>query len=123
MKHIVLLFAGCSAVMALTNVVGVGRVRDGYPLVVPQVQSLKSQDGCFVLPSKLTVSAPSELELASLATIYAQTVPGGALEKVVNDAICRLELVDNNVHSSSEGYTLNITTQGLVIQARDLRGL
>ena len=123
MKHIILLFAGCSAVMALTNVVGVGKVRDGYPLVVPQVQSLKSQDGCFVLPLKLTVSAPAALELTSLATIYAQTVPGGTLEKVVKDAFCRLELVDNDVSASSEGYTLNVTTQNVMIQAREIRGL
>ena len=123
LKRLLLLTAAIAAEALFADAVAVGKSRNGYPLIVPQVQKLTPAAGGFVLPAELTVAAPEELDLAPLARIYAQTVPGGALERSKKDPACRFELVGDGVPKSPEGYALKIDVRGIAVKARDLRGL
>lgn len=105
------------------DAISIGYSRDGYPLVVPQVKKLKTASGSFTLPIRLTVTAPETLDLAPLVDVYAQTVSGGSVERDENNALCRFELVKAGVPKSPEGYTLAVKGTGIVVRARDVRGL
>ena len=123
LKRTFLLTALFGAVVLFADAISIGRSRNGYPLIVPQVRKLAPAEGKFTLPAKLTVEAPQELDLAPLAGIYEQTIRDGALERVDNDPACRFELVGDGVPKSPEGYTLAIDARGITIKARDVRGL
>ena len=122
-KRILLLSALFAAGMLFADAVAIGKTRNGYPLVVPQVQKLVPVSGTFELPAKLTAAAPNALDLAPLAEVYAGTVPGGKVERNGNDALCRFELADKGVPKSPEGYILAVTASGIIVRARDVRGL
>ena len=91
-KRIILLAVLFGAGTLFADAVAIGHSRDGYPLVVPQVQEFVPVAQTFALPAKLTVRAPKELDLSPLAEVYAGTVPGGKVERSENDAHCRFEL-------------------------------
>ena len=106
------------------DVVAVGNTRNGYPVIVPQVKSLKPATGTFALPARLTVAAPAELDLAPLAKEYAKAVKGGEVVRSADGkAALRFELATEKVPASPEGYTLEITPDGAVVRAREMRGL
>ena len=122
-KRLVLLAALLGASVLFAGAFPIGRSRDGYPLIVPQPHSLTVRSGAFELPGKLTVAAPEALDLAPLAEVYAQMVSGGTVERAGEGALCRFELVSANVPESPEGYTLDLAPAGIVVRARDVRGL
>ena len=105
--------------------VAIGNIRNGYPLIIPQVKELKPMTGVFQLPEKLMVTAPDELDIAPLAKIYAQTVKAGELVRAGNGkAACRFELdASDTLPPSPEGYTLDIAPDCITIRSRDVRGL
>ena len=123
-KRIFLLAALLGASVLFGDAIAIGHSRNGYPLIVPQPQSLKTQAGNFALPAKLAVAAPEKFDLAPLAKVYAATVKGG---KVVpagkGAAACRFEVVTEGVPKSVEGYALAVTPKGIAVKARDVRGL
>ena len=123
LKRILLATALFGALALFADVVPIGKSRNGYPLIVPQVRELTPAAEKFTLPAKLAVEAPQELDLAPLAKIYAQTVPNGALERVDKAPAFRFELVKDGVPKSPEGYTLAIDERGITVKARDVRGL
>ena len=119
---VVLLCAG--TLFASPGAVGIGNTRDGYPLIIPQVKKLAPASGKFALPGKLTVAAPSELYLEPLAKTYAVAVKGGEVVRAGDgDALCRFEIVGDGVPESPEGYTIDLGAEGIVVRARDVRGL
>jgi|GEM_PF-1874849 len=122
-KIIAVLVALYCAGALCADVTAVGRSRNDYPLIVPQVQKLVPANGNFALPVKLTVSGPEELYMAPLVKVYAQTVPGGAVERSADGAQCRFELTTHGVPKSPEGYTLAVTEAGIFVRARNVRGL
>ena len=122
-KRLFLLAALLGASALFAEAFPIGRSRNGYPLIVPQPHSLTVRAGAFALPGKLTVAAPEALDLAPLAEVYAQTVPGGKVERVEAGALCRFELADANVPESTEGYVLDLAPAGITVKARDVRGL
>ncbi len=107
----------------MADVTSVGTVRDGRPLVVPQVRQLTPSEGTFALPETLAVEAPKELDLTPLVNVYAQMVPNGKVERATEEALCRFELTTTDVPESPEGYRLKITEKGLSVAARDVHGL
>ena len=123
LKRTLMLAALCCAGALFADAVAPGKSRDGYPLVVPQVQKLAPVPGTFALPAKLTAAAPGELDLAPLAKVYAETVLGGSVERAADGALCRFELTDRDVPESPEGYVLAVTDSGICVRARDVRGL
>jgi hypothetical protein len=123
LKRLFLLSALFGAVCVFGDAISIGHTRNGYPLIVPQVQKLAPESGSFTLPEKLTVAAPEALGLDPLARHYGETVTGGTIERSEADALCRFELTTQNVPKSPEGYTLAITPSGISVKARDVRGL
>ena len=123
LKRLVLLAALLGASGLFAEAFPIGRNRNGYPLIVPQPHRLEARSGAFELPGKLTVSAPAALDLAPLAKIYTQTVPGGTVERAGTGALCRFELAEENVPESPEGYTIDLSPEGIAVKARDVRGL
>ena len=118
---LLLLFA---AGVLFADVVAVTNTRNGYPVIIPQVKSLKPAKGVFVLPPELTVAAPQELDLAPLVKAYAKAIKGGKVVRTEDGkAAFRFELATENVPESPEGYTIEITTDGAVVRAREVRGL
>ena len=106
------------------DVVAVGNTRNGYPVIIPQVKSLDPATGAFVLPAELTVAAPQELDLAPLVKEYAKAVEDGKIVRSSDGkAAFRFELAADNVPASPEGYTLEITPDGVTVRAREVRGL
>ena len=125
-KKFVLTSLLCASGMLLhADAVPIGRTRDGYPLVVPQVKKLAPAAGTFSFPGRLTVAAPAELDLAPFAKVYKQTVKGSELVRDDKNkkAALRFELVKKDVPESVEGYALDIAPKGITVKARDVRGL
>ena len=122
-KRIFLLSALLWAMSLFADAISIGHTRNGYPLIVPQVQRLKAASGTFSLPRSLTVAAPDTLDLAPLVKHYSETVTGGSVERTDASALCRFELTTRNVPKSPEGYTLAVTPSDITIRARDVRGL
>ena len=112
-----------AAAALFADAISIGRSRNGFPLIVPQVQRLKAASGSFRLPGKLTVTVPESLDVAPLEKVYERTVPEGAVERAQSGALCRFELVKSGVPESPEGYTLAVTPAGITVKARDVRGL
>ena len=123
LKRVLFLAAVIVAEALFADAIAIGKTRDGYPLIVPQVRKLDPAAGKFKLPAKLAVEAPAELDLAPLERVYAQTVSSGALERVDKAPACRFELVSDGEPKSPEGYALKIDERGLTVKARDVRGL
>ena len=67
LKKTLPLFLIFAAGALFADVTAIGNTRNGYPVVIPQVKSLKPAEGAFAFPEKLTVAAPAELDLAPLA--------------------------------------------------------
>ncbi len=105
------------------DAIAIGNMRDGYPLVVPQVQKLEAASGSFTLPRTLTVSAPELLDLGPLEKHYLGAVAGGTVKQTEGEALCRFELMTADVPESPEGYSLAVTPGGIAVKARDVRGL
>ena len=122
-KRIFLLSILLWAMSLFADAISIGHTRNGYPLIVPQVQKLKAASGTFALPRSLTVAAPDTLDLAPLVKHYSETVTRGSAERTDASALCRFELTTGNVPKSPEGYTLAVTPSGITIRARDVRGL
>ncbi len=107
----------------LADAVSIGRTRNGYPLIVPQPKSLEATSGAFVLPAKLTATAPEALDIAPLAKVYAETLHNGAVVRSENGALCSFEITKSGVPQSAEGYTLAVTNSGIAVRAREVHGL
>ena len=127
-RQAVMVFAlVCSEVafaeVAFAEVVGMARSRGGYPLIVPQVQRLTPVAGSLVLPKKMSVNYPDELDIAPLARIYAQTVSDGTIERSGDSAFCSFMLCEDGFHNSTEGYSLVVAEQCVSIKAHDIHGL
>ena len=106
------------------DVTAIGNTRNGYPVIIPQVKELKPAPGAFALPARLAVAAPTELDLAPLAKLYAKAVNGGEVLRATNGkAAMRFVLTTEGVPASPEGYTLEIVPDGVTVRARDVRGL
>ena len=125
LKKTVLLFLLFAAAALFADVVPIGDTRNGYPVIIPQVKTLKPARGAFVLPEQLTVAAPAEFDLSTLAREYAKAVEGGRVLRAEDGqtAALRFELTTEGVPDSPEGYTLDITPGGVIVRARDVRGL
>ena len=122
-KRVLMLTCLICAGTLFADAVAIGHSRNGFPLIVPQPKKLTVAGGSFALPAKLTVAAPKGLDIAPLAKVYAETVADGKVERSASGAVCRFELADKDVPKSPEGYTLAVTGSGIVVRARDVRGL
>ena len=96
--------------------------RDGRPVLIPGVQKYEANDGIFVLPKTLTVAVPEGEQLiveqlAGELTRFDRTAEPSA------DAICRFELTDSDVPEQNEGYTLTVSSSGILVRARTTAGL
>jgi hypothetical protein len=98
---------------------------DGTPVLIPAVQQYQARKGTLTLPEEFTFTAPAaaDNEADVLAELVKRYCPKVAVHRVEKDAFCRLELTDNGVPESDEGYTLEIDDHGVVIRSRDVRGL
>lgn len=124
-KYMFALVLCVSGMLLHADAVSIGRTRNGYPLIVPQVKKLAPADGVFTFPAKFTVAAPGSFDLAPFARIYKSAVKGSEFVRVKEGgkAFCRFELVKSGVPESAEGYALDITPKGMTVRARDVRGL
>ena len=124
-KRIVSTLLFFAAGVLFADVVPIGNTRNGYPVMIPQVQSLTPAEGTFALPGRLLVAAPAEFDFAPLAKEYANAVKDGQVVRTDDGATAafRFELAVDDVPDSPEGYTLDITPAGVVVRARDVRGL
>ena len=99
----------------------------GFPLIVPTVRKLEKKSGTFALPQKIAVTAPKGAE--KLVTLLNEKIHGrfGAwsLHPAAEGekAVIRLVLSEQDVPASPEGYTLTVTSSGIEIRAKDMRGL
>ena len=98
---------------------------DGTPVLVPAVQKYEARQGTLALPKEFTVTAPAaaDNEADVLAEIVKRYFPAIPVKRTSADGFCRLELVKDGVPESEEGYTLEIGAKGILIRARDVRGL
>lgn len=123
LKKILSLLLLCAAGALFADVVAVDNTRNGYPVIIPQVKSLKPDASVFVLPARLTVDAPDDLDLAPLAREYAQAVKGGEVVRATGGkAAFRFVSATNGVPDSPEGYVLEIAPDGVTVRARGVRG-
>ena len=96
---------------------------DGTPLIVPKPQKYEAKSGGFKLPETLTVAAPASEKIifeylgAELKRLARQVAPGD------HTALCRFVLTQDGVPENLEGYTLEITPQGICVKARTTAGL
>ena len=123
LKRFFLLSALLGAACLFADAISIGHTRNGYPLIVPQVQKLVPASGSFALPDKLIITAPETLGLAPLVKHYSETVEGGTVERSDAGTLCRFELATKGVPRSPEGYTLAITPEGITVKSCDVRGL
>ena len=95
---------------------------DGTPLVVPKPQKYEAKDGVLKLPGTLTVAAPESEKIIfeyladALKRFSCRVVPGEAAQ-------CRFVLTSDGVPDNKEGYTLEITPDGVCVKARTTDGL
>ncbi|MDD5729256.1 MAG: glycoside hydrolase family 20 zincin-like fold domain-containing protein, partial [Victivallales bacterium] len=116
------LFASVTVILA--NPINDFITKEGYPVLIPEVQKFTPAGGKFVLPENLTVTAPSgtayEVELIDRA--LKKRFPKYSVSTTKN-GVCRLVLTSESVPASPEGYTLKTGREGIEIRSRDLRGL
>ena len=115
----------CAAAFAASTVHTIDNFRkvDGTPLVVPQPQQYEAKSGVFKLPETLTVEAPESEKiifeyLGKELKRFSRTVAPGK-----DAANCRFVLTTDGVPENKEGYTLEITPQGVCVKARTTDGL
>ena len=99
--------------------------RDGYPVIVPTVKKRTPAEGNFTLPQRLTVSLPSEFDIAPLRKVYGETVKKGEVAAAAGGeaAKCRFMLTSVGTPSSYEGYRLVIDPRGITVSSRGRVGL
>ncbi|MDD5727284.1 MAG: glycoside hydrolase family 20 zincin-like fold domain-containing protein [Victivallales bacterium] len=95
--------------------------KDGFPIIIPKVKQCVRTDERFPLPKTLSVSAPDELSLKGLE----ETLSDRAGGKIVRskEGVVRFLLTEKNVPENKEGYTLEVSRNGVTIAARALAGL
>ena len=125
-KRTALLLGLCAVFAAWAHNIDNRRYADGTPVLIPEVKKFVAEKGVLQLPSELTVSAPAEAanEVTVLTDVIREYFSSIAVRKAATGAaFCRLELGVDRVPDSPEGYTLLIDGSGIVIRARDVRGL
>ena len=100
---------------------------DGFPVLVPSVQRLTRTEGTFAMPKQLLVAAPkgaeANVELIGKALSHRFGLWHAAAAKADEKAHVTLELTKKGVPESEQGYTLDVTADGVSIKARSLQGL
>ena len=120
---LVLLFAAAAwlqaAVLTFDNY-----VKDGRPLLIPEVHSYQAREGTLKLPDKFTVSFPKgeDIVLEQLAEEL-KRFPGVAVAEGGADAFCRFVLTDKDVPEDPQGYKLVIDDKGITVTSRGTDGL
>ena len=117
------LMAFSAAAMEINNFVEA----DGFPVLVPSVQRLTRKEGTFAMPKQLLVVAPkgaeANVELIGKALSNRFGLWHAAAAKADEKAHVTLELTKKGVPESEQGYTLDVTADGVSIKARSLQGL
>ena len=117
------LMALSAAAMEINNFVEA----DGFPVLVPSVQRLTRTEGTFAMPKQLLVAAPkgaeANVELIGKALSNRFGLWHAAAAKADEKAHVTLELAKKGVPESEQGYTLDVTADGVSIKARSLQGL
>ncbi len=117
------LMALSAAAMEINNFVEA----DGFPVLVPSVQKLMRTEGTFAMPKQLLVAAPkgaeADVELISKALSNRFGLWHAAAAKADEKAHVTLELAKKGVPESEQGYTLDVTAEGVSIKSRSLQGL
>ena len=98
---------------------------DGTPVLIPAVQQYQTRKGTLALPEEFTFTAPADAdnEADVLTELVKRHCSKVMVRRVEKEGFCQLELADNGVPESVEGYTLEIDNRGVVIRSRDVRGL
>ena len=129
MRKVALCAALLVAAAALpARVIDSRRDAAGFPLVVPKPRRIEATDGMAALPAKeFTVSLPeSESAVAEILAAALRDSRRPQQVKAVPPSakpFCRFELVADGVPASPEGYTLEISGNGITARSRDGRGL
>ena len=126
MKKMMAIF-GVAAALAVTAK-EINNFFDGdFPRLIPSVQKLERTEKGFRLPADLAIAAPAEAEReAKLAGAFISGRFGAFKTHLAAEgeaAGMRLVLTEEGVPGSPEGYTLSISPAGILIKARDVRGL
>ena len=127
MKKMMAIF-GVAAALATLGAKEINNFFDGdFPRLIPSVQKLERTEKGFRLPADLAIAAPAEAEReAKLAGAFISGRFGAFKTHLAAEgeaAGMRLVLTEEGVPGSPEGYTLSISPAGIVIKARDVRGL
>ncbi len=100
---------------------------DGFPVLIPSVQKLTRKEGTFAMPKQLLVAVPkgaeADVELIGKALSNRFGLWHAAAAKADEKAHVTLELTKKNVPESEQGYTLDVTADGVSIKSRSLQGL
>ena len=100
---------------------------DGFPVLIPSVQKLTRQEGTFAMPKQLLVAVPkgaeADVELIGKALSNRFGLWHAAAAKADEKAHVTLELTKKGVPESEQGYTLDVTADGVSIKSRSLQGL
>ena len=98
---------------------------DGTPVLIPAVKKYEARNGATALPRDFAIAAPAaaDNEAEVLASLVKRYFPDLAVRRSESGGFCRLELAENGVPESPEGYTLEIDGRGVLIRSRDVRGL
>ena len=126
LREAALVLGLCTALTAWAHNIDNRRYADGTPVLIPSVKKFVAEKGVLRLPSELTVSAPAAAanEVEVFSDVVKEYFPSVKVRKASSgSAFCRLELGVDRVPDSPEGYTLLIDGSGIVIRARDVRGL
>ena len=129
MKRTLSIAACATAMLAAAKLVALpidNRVTpDGTPVLIPAVQQYQARKGTLALPEEFTFTAPvdADNEADVLTELVKRHCSKVVVRRVEKDGFCQLELADNGVPESAEGYTLEIDDRCVVIKSRDVRGL
>ncbi|MBQ9447438.1 MAG: beta-N-acetylhexosaminidase [Victivallales bacterium] len=101
---------------------------DGFPVLVPSVQKLTRKDGMFAMPKRLLVAAPkgAEANVELIGKALARSLDPSWKAEASKDgekAHITLELTKTDVPESEQGYTLDVTSDGISIKSRSPQGL
>ena len=97
---------------------------DGTPVLIPAVRKFEAGKGALALPAEISVSAPeiAANEVEVFTSIVKRYFPQLKVRRSADRGFLRLELTEQDVPKSPEGYTVAIG-EGIVIRSRDARGL
>ena len=91
---------------------------DGFPVLVPSVQKLTRKEGTFAMPKQLLVAAPkgaeADVEVIGKALSNRFGLWHAAAAKADEKAHVTLELDKKGVPESEQGYTLDVTADGVM---------